>query len=660
MSSITAALSSTATASSTSTPPSAASGDDSSNFNVLAAGTQDLAALVGIFASDSVEPYAFNYSRGWLSPLASVLSLLGVLGYIRGLVKLSLGREGCQKAFFDTKAEKTFFGVSEEDWLAPGATYEVTYLQRQRHADCVEWSANRRIKHTLDSMPILKQATASPPSERPGMIVNTCQLQYKVKHFRSGYGHVVVPLVAAIFVGLTTLAIVPLRTHPRQMSWSWYFATVGMFTSLFSSFMLWSWVYAQEMLPHNQSDWADRNSHDPRRRKVSLEKRDYFAYTQLDQRFMTFELRAIKGQTRWLVRMFSFSTAVLALFSYICQYIELRALEARKSAIWLGVQGLLALIRVSIWVIDPAFDDLKRGSEDKKTWHSEPYISMSEEKLVLLRLSKLKVSTMSELYDDSLKIPNWVLDVLDLNEIEISRAFELAYSLYSESPNDPEWDMALEIFQNAQRVWDFPDGFMDWWIEAHALHVFHAEQHECRDFLGCRIIEDRNGRYHYLPYYQRLTHEFQFFGDPRSEAKTIYTSSNTQSIDETSANGTVPEVGWPPSLPKETINFVGSGRKGSGLALQPLNTRTPDSISKVKEMWDDIVGILRRDKTVVFRKQADFLKDPLRLGISPKTKTQDRCSFDSDTEASDLEPKPRRGTLQKIVSMRIFERSRTV
>lgn len=324
------------------------------------------------------------------------------------------------------------------------------------------------------------------------------------------------------------------------------------------------------------------------------------------------------------------------------------------------MQGLLALIRIAIWVIDPEFDDLKRGSEDKKTWHSEPYVSMSEEKLVLLRLSKLNVSTMSELYSDSLKIPKWVLDVLDLNEIEISRAFELAYSLYTENPDDSGWNKALDIFKNAQKFWDFPDGFMDWWIEAHALHPFHSERHEHRDFLGCRIIEDRNGRYHYLPYYQRLTHEFQFFGDPQSESKTIFTSSNRKSIDYTPTSGTVPEVGWPPSLPRETINFVRSGRKGSGHTLQPLNTRTPDSISNVKEMWDDIVGILRRDKTLVFRKQADFLKDPSRIGISPKTKTQDRRSSDSDTEASDLEPKTRRGTLRKIVSMRIFEKSRTV
>ncbi|KAL2047764.1 hypothetical protein ABVK25_011376 [Lepraria finkii] len=643
MSSSTAAFPSTA--SSTSIPQSSsANADNSSNFSVLAAGTQDLAALVGIFASDSVEPYAFNYGRGWLSPLASTLSLLGVLGYIRGLVKLGLGRDGCRKAGFDMKAERTFFGILDEDWLPPGAVHQVTYLQRHRDADSVAWSANRRIKHTLDSMPILREAVSSPPPERSGVIVNTCQLEYKVKHFRSGYGHFVVPSVAAIFVGLTTLTIIPLRSRPRHMAWSWYFATIGMFISLFSSFMLWSWVYAQEMLPHQQSDWADRTSHDPHHQRLSLEKRDYFAYIQSDQRFVTFDLRAIKGRTRWLVRIFSFSTAVLGLFSYVCQYIELRAMSSHRSAIWLGVQGILALIRVSIWVIDPAFDDLKRGEAAPSS---------------IEQAGNVDAQRSPELFRDSLTIPNWVLDVLDLNETEISRAFELAYSLYSESPKDPGWANALEIFRNVRRVWDFPEGFLDWWIEAHALQAFSVEPQERRDSLGCRIIEDNNGRYHYLPYYQRLTYKFQIFGDPRVEEKTVYTSLNEQTTDKSSAHRDGLRVGWPSSVSHETIDFVQSGRTGSGLSLQRLNTRTQDSISKVMRMWDDLVGILRREKTVVFRKQAEFLKDPSGMGISSKAMMRHHLSSDSDIEASELGQKTRQGNLKKTRAMRIFENART-
>ena len=100
-------------------PSSSTSSDRDNNFKVLASGTQDLAALVGIFAADSVEPYAFNYSRGWLSPLGATLSLLGLLGYIRGLVKLALGREGCLRAKFNIDAERTFFGFLDQDWLPP-------------------------------------------------------------------------------------------------------------------------------------------------------------------------------------------------------------------------------------------------------------------------------------------------------------------------------------------------------------------------------------------------------------------------------------------------------------------------------------------------------------------------------------------------------------
>ena len=299
--------------SNTATPPS----DKENNFNVLASGTQDLAALVGVFAADSVEPYAFNYSRGWLSPLGSTLSLLGLLGYLRGLVKLALGREGCLRAKFNIDAERTFFGYLDQDWLPPGALHQVTYLQRERHADHVVWSTHRRIKHTSESMPILRIALSGFASSDTNIVVNTCQLEYKIKHFRSGYGHFVVPLVSAIFVGVTTLAIIPLRTHPRKMSWSWYFATIGEFMSLFTSFMLWSWVYAQENLPHRRSDWADGSSLDATRQRSSLEKRDYFAFVQKGHRFVTFDLRAIKGKKRWLVRMTSLATAVLGLFRYV-------------------------------------------------------------------------------------------------------------------------------------------------------------------------------------------------------------------------------------------------------------------------------------------------------------------------------------------------------
>lgn len=79
------------------------SGDRDSTFQVLADGTQDLAALVGLFATDSVERYSVDYSRGYVSVAMATCSLLGILGYVRALVKLAMGSQSCQDSAFPTR-----------------------------------------------------------------------------------------------------------------------------------------------------------------------------------------------------------------------------------------------------------------------------------------------------------------------------------------------------------------------------------------------------------------------------------------------------------------------------------------------------------------------------------------------------------------------------
>ena len=61
------------------------------SFQILADGTQDLTALVGLFATDGVERYTIDSTRRFLPPATAPLSLLGLLGYVRGLLKMSLG-----------------------------------------------------------------------------------------------------------------------------------------------------------------------------------------------------------------------------------------------------------------------------------------------------------------------------------------------------------------------------------------------------------------------------------------------------------------------------------------------------------------------------------------------------------------------------------------
>ena len=214
---------------------------------------------------------------------------------------------------------------------------------------------------------------------------------------------------------------------------------------------------------------------------------------------------------------------------------------------------------------------------------------------------------------------------MDLSETELSRAFELAYSLYSEPAQTDSWKSALDLFRNCRRAWDFPLGFLSWWIEAHTSRPFDtAPLQTDGGTIGCRVVQDINGRFHYLPYCQRAGHRHQIFGNPRVEEQTIYTAAmaNVSPADLVLAHRDGLCVGWPALAHTDSMGTNGSpvvigpaNRKGSGLSLGRLNTRTTDMVSEVDEMWDDLIGILRREKTVVFRRQADFLREETSIGV---------------------------------------------
>lgn len=97
------------------------------DFQVLADGTQDLAALVGLFATDGVERYTIDYTRGFLPPVTAPLSLLGLLGYVRALLKLSLGADFCDRTGFSTASLRSYAGVRHRDVPQNERIIEVHY-----------------------------------------------------------------------------------------------------------------------------------------------------------------------------------------------------------------------------------------------------------------------------------------------------------------------------------------------------------------------------------------------------------------------------------------------------------------------------------------------------------------------------------------------------
>ncbi|KAG4428540.1 hypothetical protein IFR05_015974 [Cadophora sp. M221] len=83
----------------------------------LAYGTQDLAALVGLFCTDGVERNALAVQFGYFTIASSALSLLGVLGLVRSSIKVALGLVRCLNAGFNVDSVRGLFGFlpSEAD-----------------------------------------------------------------------------------------------------------------------------------------------------------------------------------------------------------------------------------------------------------------------------------------------------------------------------------------------------------------------------------------------------------------------------------------------------------------------------------------------------------------------------------------------------------------
>ena len=205
-----------------------------------------------MFATDSVERYAIDYNKGYLSSAVATLSLLGILGYIRALLKLGMGLEACGNAGLDVKALRPLFGIPDADRLPSDEIHEVHYIQRHLSNHTVTWKETRTMKHTLESMGLLSQIHKSHPHNQDFRMI---RVWGKVgRHFRSPVGDLTVLLFSFLSIGVTSCLIVLLQP---STTWSLLFATVGLFLPVSTTSLMWAWVFAQEQLPSHESNLAE-------------------------------------------------------------------------------------------------------------------------------------------------------------------------------------------------------------------------------------------------------------------------------------------------------------------------------------------------------------------------------------------------------------------
>ncbi len=301
---------SSATAATSAISPNSSSRDGS--FQILADGTQDIAALVGIFATDSVERYAIDYSRGFLSTAVSNLSLLGLLGYVRLSVKLSLGAERCQKAGLDLKALRPIFGIQDEDYVPADKVHGVYYIERTRKDGKVQWRVEKKIRHTEETCQLVAGSETNGPLEItsqvlhfrnrgnflrisglvPPLLSNLIDAKYLVMLLLS-------TLCSSLCIGVTCFSIAPFVGAFEHQPWTYYYATFGLFGSVIVPNAMWRWVDTQEHQPLEHL----ANSYYPA--IASLEMKGAFAVSQNGSGFTIHDVKIVGGWLRKVLQVLS-------------------------------------------------------------------------------------------------------------------------------------------------------------------------------------------------------------------------------------------------------------------------------------------------------------------------------------------------------------------
>ena len=340
---------------------SASDSDRSSTFSLLADGTQDLAALVGLFATDSVERYATDHTRGsWCAALAPC-SLLGILGWVRAMFKLAMGAKACENVGFPTAALRPLLGVSKQDTYPSDDITNVHYVHRVEQDDMVIWSTTKVVRHTHDSMPLIeyvkirlqKSSLYYQRSRKSITLTLTIPYPYKgnsgyIETYSGGTGYINLPIfgefyfrdstlwkqAVQIYSGLptkrtigffflllistcaSTMVILPMT---GDLTWTRFSASVGFGSSLWIGSVLWKWVYEGDIAKVRQANivaYNDIKLDGPWRWAQAPKD---FAFFRVDTGYVVFTPSPVRGATLLIVRGFTALLGIFAVIGYLCQ-----------------------------------------------------------------------------------------------------------------------------------------------------------------------------------------------------------------------------------------------------------------------------------------------------------------------------------------------------
>ena len=383
--------------------------------------------------------------------------LLGVLGRLKGCIKLCLGLQRCILGRFSRDSVRGIMGYGEGESPPVGDLQECYFTTVEYLETGVKISRHQLWFDTATS-PFLQIGSDSSASLRGKTAVNLGYRQHETNLTQS---LIFMVTFAGICSGVTAWLLIII---PSPWDWVRILAISVFHFGLFflSSAPLWhEWQFRQPGRHINSDRWRALFSGAVPENRQPL----HFLQASVHGGDVLHPQGSDAVISSLTFRTLGFIAVVLTAVGYLCQYAVLQRASTHQAVIWLSCQAAAAIIRALYWVLDPVFDDPKTSKAECAIFQNNRhmYLSLVEVAFALPTgvtifqsetweyLLHTPLVDICELIKESLEVPP-LLDVEDtelLDRLDFRRILCHRSPVYipsghdSESTHGPHWRLAL-------------------------------------------------------------------------------------------------------------------------------------------------------------------------------------------------------------------------
>ena len=312
----------------------------------IATGTQDLAALAGLFCTDAVERNLLAIQYGYCAVAASSLSILGILGVVKSFIKLVIGPDRARNAGFNLDTIRPLLGYGPDEPSAAGDLIDCNSVSVEFRNSDVHIKVSK-YRYDSSTTPALRVGSTSALMDLTVVNLGDPDFDRDIRQHP-----IVIGLICLASPGINVwlLLFVP-------YSWSWLkvVAIPVLHLCLFIMTLLpivYCWENQASGKHIKADDWRTLNEPTP-----SSKMMRFLQVKAYNGDVLHFQAHRDILSHRW-VRALGFVIAVITSVCYIAQYAILKQASNRQAIKWVSCQAFLALLRVLFWAWDPGFDNI--------------------------------------------------------------------------------------------------------------------------------------------------------------------------------------------------------------------------------------------------------------------------------------------------------------